>query len=131
MKRPLRWILWLLAGASACNNAPFVATASDNMAATGLAGTVMRGPVTPVCRIDVPCDAPFSASFDVQRDGARVASFHSDADGKFTIVLPPGTYLIVPASDAPLMNPSLQAKTATVNPSGLTKVELLFDTGIR
>ncbi len=132
MKRSLRWILGLVVGAaSACSSASLVSTARDNLVSTGLTGTVMRGPVTPVCQINVPCDAPFSASFDVRRDSLRVATFHSDADGTFTVTLPPGTYVIVPASDAPLMNPAMQTRTVTVDPTGLTEVHLLFDTGIR
>src|SRR3954469_24089079 len=39
---------------------------------TGLTGTVTRGPITPVCRPDVPCDAPMQASFDVRRGGRTV-----------------------------------------------------------
>src|SRR6266540_3436431 len=35
--------------------------ASGPSPATGLTGTVVRGPITPVCRIDVPCDGPFAA----------------------------------------------------------------------
>lgn len=133
MKHALRYILSLAVAfvASGCGTAALVSTAPDNVASTGLAGTVMRGPVTPVCRVDVPCEAPFSASFDVRRDGVRVAGFQSDQEGKFTVMLAPGTYDVVPAANAPLMNPSLQAKTVTVDRAGLTEVHLLFDTGIR
>ncbi|MGH7679462.1 MAG: hypothetical protein ACRENU_13410, partial [Gemmatimonadaceae bacterium] len=98
---------------------------------TGLTGTVLRGPVTPVCQVGVPCDAPFAASFEVRRNGQRVATFSSDAQGHFQVRLAPGQYLIVPAANAPLMNPSAQSKTADVGSEGLTAIELLFDTGIR
>ena len=98
---------------------------------TGLTGTVRRGPVTPVCQVSVPCDAPFAASFDVLRDGRRVASFRSDAEGHFTVKLPAGKYVVVPAADAPLMNPSVQSKIVEVTAEGVTSVELIFDTGIR
>ena len=69
---------------------------------TGLAGTVVRGPVQPVCQVDVPCDAPFSASFTVQQGSRVVASFRSDSQGHFESRLPPGMYLVVPGSDAPI-----------------------------
>src|SRR5438105_8429894 len=92
--------------------AAFAAVCSSPVAlTTGLTGTVIRGPVTPVCQVSVPCDAPFSASFDVRQGSRRGASFRSDAQGKFTVALRPGSYGIVPASDAPLMNASGQAKT--------------------
>jgi len=96
-----------------------------------LTGTVTRGPITPVCMIDVPCYAPFSANFTVKRGSSTVASFHSDDQGQFTVMLFPGTYSIIPASDAPVMMASSQGKTVTVNPTGMTTVQLEFDTGIR
>src|SRR6185295_5266936 len=71
--------------------------------ATGLTGVVVRGPVTPVCRVDVPCDAPFSAGFTVQKSGQRVAQFQSDASGRFTVFLAPGPYTVVPNADAPIL----------------------------
>lgn len=98
---------------------------------TGLTGVVVRGPITPVCRVDVPCEAPFSASFTVQRDGRRVAGFQSDASGQFTVLLTPGPYTVVPNADAPVIVPAAQAKSVTVGDTGLTVVRLTFDTGIR
>ena len=99
---------------------------------TGLTGVVMRGPVTPVCRVDVPCDAPFSATFNVERNGRRVTQFQSDTAGQFTVFLEPGTYTVVPNTDAPVISPSLQTKSVTVADNGtLTVVRLMFDTGIR
>jgi len=98
---------------------------------TGLTGTVLRGPVTPVCQEGVPCDAPFSATFEVHRNGREVATFTSDAQGHFSVSLAPGAYRIVPTSSSGLMNPSAQAKDVQVGPEGITSVQLLFDTGIR
>ena len=101
-------------------------------ATTGLTGLVIRGPVTPVCRVDVPCDAPFSATFSVERSGRRVTQFQSDAAGQFTVFLAPGAYTIVPAADAPIISPTTQRKSVTVADNGmLTAVRLMFDTGIR
>jgi len=100
--------------------------------ATGLTGVVMRGPVTPVCRVDVPCDAPFSAGFTVQRGATRVATFRSDGGGQFTVFLAPGSYTVVPDADAPVISPTRQVKAVTVLDNGtLTVVQLMFDTGIR
>jgi len=99
---------------------------------TGLTGVVIRGPITPVCRIDVPCDAPFSATFNVNKDGRRVAQFQSDTAGQFTVFLAPGAYTVVPNTDAPIISPSSQMKPVTVADNGmLTVVRLTFDTGIR
>ena len=98
---------------------------------TGLVGTVVRGPVQPVCRVDVPCDAPFSAGFTVQQGDRIVATFRSDGQGHFEVRLAPGTYVVVASPDAPIISPKAQAKEVVVGSNGLTTVELHFDTGIR
>jgi len=99
---------------------------------TGLTGVVVRGPITPVCRVDVPCDAPFAAGFIVQRAGRQVAQFQSDSMGQFTVFLAPGAYTVVPNADAPLISPMSQSRSVTVGDTGLpTVVRLTFDTGIR
>lgn len=98
---------------------------------TGLVGTVVRGPVQPVCRVDVPCDSPFSASFTVERGDRVVATFRSDSDGHFEVRLASGRYLVVPGADAPVIAPRTQAKEVTVGSDGKTMAVLHFDTGIR
>jgi hypothetical protein len=98
---------------------------------TGLSGSVTRGPVTPVCQPDIPCSAPFSANFTVWQGSHRVASFHSSAQGEFTVSLEPGEYRVVPGSDAPIIDPAAQIKQVTVGPGTMTVVHLDFDTGLR
>ena len=98
---------------------------------TGLTGVVIRGPIMPVCQIQIPCDAPFSAQFVLEQNGRDVGQFRSGADGRFTVMLPSGVYRIIPAADAPIMLPQSQTRTAEVLPVGLTQVLLDFDTGIR
>jgi hypothetical protein len=94
-------------------------------------GHVVRGPIQPVCQINVSCDAPFSAGFSVRQAGHLVLRFHSDADGRFTIQLAAGTYQIAPDPDAPLLAPEQQVKSVTVPAAPSTTIELSFDTGIR
>jgi hypothetical protein len=79
----------------------------------------------------VPCDAPFSASFTVERGNQVIATFRSDALGRFEVVVAPGSYRVVPGADAPIISPRSQAKDVSVGPSGTTTVTLQFDTGIR
>ena len=118
-------VLLITFAVSACNGVAPSPT-------TGLTGVVFRGPITPVCRIDVPCDAPFSATFRVQRGGRQIAQFQSDSSGQFTVHLDPGAYSVVPNADAPVFSPMVQAKSVTVEDTGvLTVVRLIFDTGIR
>jgi hypothetical protein len=98
---------------------------------TGLTGIVTRGPITPVCMVNVACEAPFAAHFTVRRGSSTVAAFESDAAGAFEVRLAPGNYSVVPGADAPVISPGAQVKPVTVGPSGLTVVQLSFDTGIR
>jgi hypothetical protein len=109
----------------------FIRPPGDSLA-TGLEGTVTRGPVTPVCLVGVPCDAPFSAAFTVRQGGlvpVVVARFRSDSAGHYRILLPPATYIVVPDSGAPVF-PG-QSQQVTVGPVGMTHADLAFDTGIR
>src|SRR6185369_2019280 len=115
-----RWQLVLIAiSAAATTIAACASAGSTPSSTTGLTGVVVRGPVTPVCRVDVPCDAPFSATFAVEQNGRRVAQFQSDAAGQFTVHLKPGPYMIVPSADAPIIGASLQTKSVTVADSGM------------
>src|SRR5437588_822464 len=66
------------AGGCAAPTAPTDAT---------LVGTVRRGPIQPVCFVDISCDAPFSAGFTVQQGNRLVATFRSDAQGHFEVSL--------------------------------------------
>src|SRR6185436_4542845 len=110
-----RWQLVLIAiSAAATTIAACASAGSTPSTTTGLTGVVMRGPVTPVCRVDVPCDAPFSATFTVEQDARRVAQFQSDMAGQFTVYLRPGAYTVVPAADAPIIGASLQRKSVMV-----------------
>lgn len=121
-----------LIAALACGDAATPTADLHGGGGTGLVGQVLRGPVTPVCRVDVPCDAPFSAWFDVLGLGdALMARFHSDSSGAFRVALAPGGYVVVPSDSAPLMNPGAQRKDVLVGRDGYTHVILDFDTGIR
>lgn len=98
---------------------------------TGLEGYVIRGPVQPVCINGQPCEEPFAATFHVQQDGNAIQQFTTGADGYFVVYLEPGAYEIVPDDAAPLHQPAQQARAISVGETGLTLVEISFDTGIR
>ena len=119
----------LLALALLCGTAGCAAPTAPSD--TTLVGTVVRGPVQPVCQIAVPCDAPFSAGFTAQQGDRVVAAFRSDSQGHFEVRLAAGMYLVVPNPDAPMISPRAQAKDVVVGASGPTTVVLHFDTGIR
>jgi hypothetical protein len=124
MKNTRRWL--------ACSFAVVAAACLDPVGvSTGLRGVVVRGPVMPVCMEGVPCDQPFAATFTVRQNGALVSMFESNAKGEFEVHLQPGTYVIVPRPDAPIMMPESQTRTVEIARHGLTVVQLDFDTGIR
>ena len=98
---------------------------------SGLSGIVVRAPIQPVCEQGKSCEAPFSADFTVQQGGNLVTTFKSDAEGRFDLDLAPGTYLIVPGPNAPILLPFSQTKQVVVGEKKSTNVRLEFDTGIR
>jgi len=128
-----RHLLWLLPLTLGCTGADDAA-APDSAGltpSTGLEGVVRRGPIQPVCWPDAACDAPFSARFDVRSGDRHIAQFYSDSAGHFEVRLTPGEYLVVPDSSAPLLGVLWQSRVVVVGATGLTHVELAFDTGIR
>ena len=58
---------------------------------TGLAGVVLLGPTRPACW---DCEEPFSAAFEIQDDGHAVTTFTSDSDGRFSVKIDPGSYVV-------------------------------------
>jgi len=101
--------------------------------ATGITGQVVWGPVVPGPEDPGQDDeAPFSALFHVfdSADNA-VASFESDDNGIFTVLLAPGDYTIVPDESTPIPNAVQQWKSATVPENGFADVVFSFDTGMR
>ena len=121
--------LFLIAVALACVGQPSNSSAAEHLV-TGLEGTVLRGPIQPVCRVGQPCDAPFSAGFQVWQQQRLVAQFRSDSAGHYQVLLSPSAYTVMADSGAPIF-PRGQTRMVTVGPIGLTHADLSFDTGIR
>ena len=122
----MRVLALLLALSAAACESP-----SGLSSSTGLSGTMLRGPIQPVCATNQTCDAPFSSGFTVLKIGSIVTSFRSDTQGHYEIRLPAGGYSVVPDADAPIMTPRSQSKDVTVGSNGMTALDLHFDTGIR
>lgn len=99
---------------------------------TGIRGTVLWGPVRPgPARLGEAEEAPLSATFTVSGPEGRVARFESDADGRFELPLPAGTYTIVPVAGTPVPFPQRQTTRVTVPPDGYATVTIRLDTGMR
>ena len=93
---------------------------------TGIAGSVRRGPIRPVCVVGLPCDSP-AARVLVEIDSGRsaVARLRTGSDGRFLVYVPPGTYTarVVAKRAAPVV--------VRVRAGVVRRVSLSIDTGIR
>ncbi len=105
--------------------AAFVATP-----ATGLYGTVHRGPLTPVCRVDEPCDGPAHVTLVFSRLGRTIARVHTRDDGSYRIRLRPGRYSVRTTSPS-VFERRPDPAAATVPRVGYRRINFSIDTGIR
>ncbi len=104
---------------------------------SGIQGTVVLGPTcagaesTPGANDPVPCVTPYSAQLVVlDGENAVVGRVTSSADGAFVIELPPGDYIVAPATGTdsyPIANPV----SVTVVNGQFAHIEVNYDTGIR
>ena len=98
--------------------------------ATGLYGTVHRGPITPVCRVEEPCDEPAHVTLVFSRLGRTVVRVHTREDGTYRIRLQPGRYTVRTTSTS-LFERRPNPATTTVPRAGYRRVDFNIDTGIR
>jgi hypothetical protein len=63
--------------------------------ASGLAGTVVISPSTPVCVVGRPCSAPATGvTLVFEQAGQVVATATTGTGGEYRVALPPGTYTV-------------------------------------
>lgn len=101
---------------------------------TGINGTVVQGPLSPVERPGVPNAGPLAgASIRIASpSGLTVAMVTSDGEGHFKVDLAAGTYAVEPLTFEGRALPSPgEAVTATVVAGAYTSITLQYDTGIR
>lgn len=98
---------------------------------SGVEGKVTIGPMCPVVRIDQPCpDQPYQATFTVfNPTGKKITEVQSDVDGLYRIILQPGDYILHPESTNAM--PYAQDQPFTVVVGQFTKVDIVYDSGIR
>ena len=98
---------------------------------SGIHGLVVYGPTSPVCRTSHPCARPYQATITIRREpsGKIAARVRSGADGKFTVRLSAGRFLLQPHNGRPF--PRAASKTVTVHSHHFTNVTIQFDSGIR
>src|SRR5438445_10470591 len=68
-------------------------TGAPHALQNGLYGKVMKGPITPVCQVGVPCDGPAHVTLVFTRLGHSFR-IHSASDGAYRIRLTPGIYAV-------------------------------------
>jgi hypothetical protein len=103
--------------------------------AAGSKGTIeviaTRGPVTPVCAVEVPCDGPAAGvRVVVSRRGVVVARGSTNRDGRARLLLLPGRY-VVTALYGGGIRPQSESAGARVVVGRIARVRFAFDTGIR
>ena len=98
----------------------------------GVAGHVIEGPSTPVCRPDIPCKKPFAdASVLIvdQKTRDSVGEVVTNTSGNFLITEPPGVYVVHVHRVG--LYPRCADVQVTVGQIDFTPVQINCDTGIR
>ena len=99
--------------------------------ASGLRGTVTRGPISPVCAAEQPCSEPAGNVTLVFSLGGHVAGRTiTDTAGRYRIRLAPARYQVSRTAQ-PRLRRGLEPDHARVFPGRFTRADFSIDTGIR
>ena len=106
------------------------ASSADSGSATGLRGLVKRGPIMPVCRVNVPCDEPArGVKLVFSRSGKIVATTKTNQKGWYRVTLRPGRYAVRTNRRGPERRTS--PASAVVRNDRVVRRDFIIDTGIR
>ena len=98
--------------------------------ASGLKGRVMRGPIMPVCRDNVPCDEPArGVKLVFSRSGKIVATATTNQKGWYRLTLRPGRYSV--RTNRRGFERRTSPSSATVPNDRVVRRDFSIDTGIR
>jgi hypothetical protein len=98
---------------------------------SGLHGIVTRGPISPVCVAEQPCDEPApNVTLVFSRNGRVVGRAVTNGDGRYRVRLPAGPYSVRRAG-AVTIDRRLEPDHARVRPGRFVRVDFSIDTGIR
>jgi hypothetical protein len=99
--------------------------------ASGLHGIVTRGPITPVCRVGVPCSAPaVGAVLVFSRVGHATTRVRVGAGGRYSVRLAPGYYRVT-VSPASQVGSGVRPNRVHVTCGLDARLDFSIDTGIR
>jgi hypothetical protein len=98
---------------------------------SGIEGQVLLGPMCPVVQQGQECpDQPYQATLTVvNRDGVQVTQFQTDDQGRFSVPLVPGEYILHPES--PNGIPFAGDQSFMVETGRFTQITVHYDSGIR
>jgi hypothetical protein len=94
-----------------------------------LHGTVMRGPITPVCKVGTPCDAPAKHLTLIFTRNGRSSKVVTDGTGRYRITLAPGIYGVT--TNQRVFGRTPRPARVKVVANRNLKVDFFVDTGIR
>ena len=106
-------------------------TAADGAPPPNVRGTLMRGPVSPVCVVEVPCERPApGVPLAFARPGVQPVIVVTGNEGRFALRLEPGRYE-VRVRNRPRIGSALSPHSVRVPATRAIRLELHLDTGIR
>jgi len=107
--------------------------ASSPSGDSGVRGTVLLGPTCPVETMESPCpDRPLAdVQVQVLQGGDVVATVRSDGDGRFTVALEPGDYVLQAVVEQGGPGMSAKPVDVTVTSGTFVEVNVPVDSGIR
>lgn len=106
------------------------APASEPAVTSGLRGVVMRGPTTPVCREDDPCEKPAAGLVLVfSRSGSVAARVTTTRAGTYVVRLRAGWYTVTTPGRG--VGSGITPRAARVLAGRIRRVDFHLDTGIQ
>ena len=108
-----------------------VSSAGAATSSSGLRGLVTRGPISPVCTAELPCDAPAkNVTLVFARNGRVVRRTTMDEQGRYRVRLAPGLYA-VRLQVKQRIGRGLEPERARVTANRFRRLDFSIDTGIR
>jgi hypothetical protein len=96
-----------------------------------LTGTVTRGPITPVCAFEQPCDEPAAnVTLLFTRNGDVLGRAVTDSAGRYRVHLPAGAY-VVRRPSATGIDRKLEPNRVRIFARRTSRIDFSIDTGIR
>jgi hypothetical protein len=107
--------------------------ASSSSGDSGIRGTVLLGPTCPVETMESPCPDRPLADVEVQvlQGGDVVDTVRSDGDGRFTLALDPGEYVLQAVVEEGGPGMSARPVDVSVTSGEFADVTVPVDSGIR